>query len=62
MVLKKPSAQGVNRLFVFFIENEGHRKVHIGYFLPKVEIKCYNVMIDRQNFFDQLIVTWEDKR
>ena len=34
-------------------ENEGDRKVHTGYYLPKVEIKNYNVMIDGKNFFDQ---------
>ena len=26
---------------------------HTGYFVPKVEIKDYNVMADGQNFFDQ---------
>ena len=26
---------------------------HTGYFRLKVEIKYYNVMIDRKNFFDQ---------
>ena len=34
-------------------ENSGNRKAHTGYFLPKVEIKNYNVIIDGQNFFDQ---------
>ena len=34
-------------------ENNGDRKAHTGYFLPKVEIKNYNVIIDGQNFFDQ---------
>ena len=31
------------------------RIVHTRYFLPKVEIKDYNVMIDQQSFFDQSI-------
>ena len=31
------------------------RKVHTEYYLPKVEIKDYSVMIDGKNFFDQLI-------
>ena len=48
-----PSFQGLNRLFVLSFENEEDRKVHIGYYLPKVEIKDYNVMIDGKNFFDQ---------
>ena len=47
-----PSFSGVNRLFVLSLENEGHRKVHTRYYLPKVEIKSYNVMIDGKNVFD----------
>ena len=48
-----PSFEGVNRLFVLSFENNAHRTRHREYFLPKVEIKDYKVMIDRQNFFDQ---------
>ena len=52
-----PSFQGVNRLFVLSFENEEDRKVHTGYYLPKVEIKDYNVMIDGKTFlFSQLKV------
>ena len=29
------------------------RTVHTGYYLSKVEIKDYDVMVERQNFFDQ---------
>ena len=29
--------------------------MQLTYYLPKVEIKDYNVMIDGKNFFDQLI-------
>ena len=47
-----PSFQGVNRLFVLSFENNAGRTGHTGYFLPNVGIKHYNVMIDRQNFFD----------
>ena len=36
--LIEPSFQGVHRLFVLSFENEGDRKVHTGYYLPKVEI------------------------
>ena len=39
--------------FVLSFENEGDRKVHTGYYLPKLEIKYYNVIIDGKNFFDQ---------
>ena len=53
--LIEPSFQGVNRRFVLSFENEDDRKVHTRYYLPKVELKDYNVMIDGKNFFDQLV-------
>ena len=49
------SFQGVNRLFVLSFENENDRPSHSTYYLPKAEIKDYNVMIDGKNFFDQPI-------
>ena len=49
------SFQGVNRLFVLSFENENDRTSHSTYYLPKVEIKDYNVMIDGRNVFDQPI-------
>ena len=48
-----PSFQVVNRLFVLSFECENDRTVHIKYYLPTVEIKYCNVMIDGKNFFDQ---------
>ena len=53
--LINPSFQGVNRLFLLSSENEDQRKSHSTYYLPKVEIKDYNVLIDGRNFFDQPI-------
>ena len=50
-----PSFQGVNRLFVLPFENENNRTSHTEYYLPTVEIKDYNVMIDGRKFFDQPI-------
>ena len=47
--------QRVNRLLVLSFENEKDRKVHTGYYLPKVEIKDYNVKIDGKSFFDQQV-------
>ena len=44
--LIKPNFQGVNRLFALSSENENDRTSHSTYYLPKVEIKDYNVMID----------------
>ena len=49
--LINPSFQGVNRLFVLSFENENDRTSHSTYYLPKVEIKDYNVMIDGKNLF-----------
>ena len=49
------SFQGVNRISVLLLENKNDRNIHIGYFLPKIEIKDYNVVVDGRNFFDQAI-------
>ena len=53
--LVDPSFQGVNRLFVLPFENEDDKTSHSTYYIPKVEIKGYNVMIDGKMFFDQPI-------
>ena len=50
--LINPSFQRVNRLFVLSFENENDRTSDSTYYLPKVEIKDYNVMADGRNFFD----------
>ena len=47
------SFQGVNRLSVLSFENHTGRTVHTKYYLPGLEIKDYNIMIDGQNVFDQ---------
>ena len=47
-----PSFQGVNRLFVLVFGNDAQRTSNKRYYLPNVEIKDYNAMIDRKNFFD----------
>ena len=51
--LVESNFQGVNRLFVLAFQNETQRTSHSGYYLPNVEIKNYNVMINGENFFDQ---------
>ena len=64
--LVEPSFQGVNRLFVLAFENDSLRTSHSGYYLPNVEIKDYNIMINGENFFDQPLknnkVTYENIR
>ena len=54
-LLIDPSFQGVNILFVLSFGNKDDRKVNTKYYLPTVEIRDYNVMINGQNFFDQLV-------
>ena len=46
-----PSFQRVNGLLVLPFENEGNRTVNTEYYLPKVETKNYNVIIDAKNLF-----------
>ena len=64
--LVEPNFQGVNRLFVLGFENDIQRTLHSGYYLPNVEIKDYNIMINGEDFFDQPIknkkVTYENIR
>ena len=64
--LVEPSFQGVKRLFVLAFENDAQRTSHSDYYLPNVEVKNYNIMINGENFFDQPIknnkVTYENIR
>ena len=52
-------------MFLSF-ENYDHRTSYDRYYLPNVEIKDYNIMINGENFFDQPIknnkVTYENIR
>ena len=61
--LVEPSFQGINRLFVLAFENDTQKTSANDYYLPDVEIKDYNVMINGENVFDQPIknnkVTYE---
>ena len=58
------SSQGVNKLLILSFENKDNRNVHTRQFLPNIEIKDYNVVIDRRNFFDWPIkndkITYDD--
>ena len=51
--LIESSFQGVNRLFVLEFEDDNCRESLKQYYLPTIEIKDYNVMIDGINFFDK---------
>ena len=60
----EPSFQGVNRILAF--KNDTQRASATGYYLPNVEIKDYNIMINGENLFDQPVkdnkVTYENIR
>ena len=47
-----PSFNNVNRLFVLSFPNEEDRSSLSKYYLPNVEIKDYNVLIDLQPFYE----------
>ena len=60
------SFQGVNRLFGLAFENDTGRTSKRRYYIPNIEIKDYNVIIDGKNFFDQPVknnkITYENIR
>ena len=65
--LVEPSFEGINRLFVLSFENDAQKRSNKRHYLPNVEIKDYNVMIDWKNFFDQPVkkkdkITFENIR
>ena len=47
-----PTFTNVNRLFVLTFENEDDRTSFSKYYLPKVEIKDFNVLTDGKPFFE----------
>ena len=51
-----PSFQGVNRLFLMAYstadDNEATRNGQRKYYLPRIDLKKYNVIIDGRNFYD----------
>ena len=53
--LIEPSFQGENRLFVLAFEHDDDNDKRISskrYYIPNVEIRDYNAMIDGKNLFD----------
>ena len=64
--LVEPSFQRVNRLFVLAFENDDNRASDDQFYLPTVETKDYNIMINGENVFDQPIknnkITYENIR
>ena len=53
-----PSFQGVNRLFLMAYSREANQPTKDGrrkYYLPRIDFKKYNVVIDGRNFYDNPI-------
>ena len=48
-----PSFQGVNRFFVSSFEDKAHKIRNTGCFIPTVEIKDYDFMLDGKSFLVQ---------
>ena len=53
-----PSFQGVNRLFVMVYNRANGQPTRYGqqkYYLPRIDLEKYNVIIDGRNFYDNRI-------
>ena len=50
--LVDPTFNNVNKLFVLAFPNEEDRSSFFKYYVPNIEIKDYNVLIDLQSFYD----------
>ena len=59
-----PSFQGVNRLFVMACNGVGGQPTRNGqkkYYLPRIDLNKYNVIIDGRNFYDNPIESDTEK-
>ena len=59
-ILIDPTFTNVNRLFVLVYQNVDDRQSYDEFYLPKVMVKDYNVIIDKLTFFDLPIKTEEE--
>ena len=59
-ILKDPTFTNVNRLFVLAYQTADNRQSFSQFYLPRVMIKDYNVIIDKLAFFDLPIKTKEE--
>ena len=58
--LINPTFTKVNRLFALSFENENDRRSFSKYYVPNVEIKDFNVLINGKSFFDIPIKNGEE--
>ena len=59
-----PSCQGVNRLFVMAynrVDGQPTRNGQQKYYLPRIDLEKYNVIIDGRNFYDNPIESYIEK-
>ena len=59
-ILIDPTFTNVNRLFVLAYQNADDRQSFSQFYLPKVMVKDYNVIIDKLAFFDLPMKTDEE--
>ena len=59
-ILIDPTFTNVNRLFVLAYQNTDDRKSFSQFYLPKIMVKDYNVIIDQLAFFDLSIKAEEE--
>ena len=59
-ILIDPTFTDVNRLFVLAYQNADDRQSFSQFYLPKVIVKDFNVIIDKLAFFDLPIKTEEE--
>ena len=59
-ILIDPTFTNVNRLFVLADQNGDDRQSFSEFYLPKVVVKDFNVIIDKLAFFDLPIKTEEE--
>ena len=59
-ILIDPTFTNVNRLFVLAYQNADDRQSFSQFYLPKVLVKDFNVIIDKLAFFDLPIKTEEE--
>ena len=50
--LIEPTFTNINRLFVLSFENENDRTSFSKYYIPKFEMKDFNVLTDGKTFFE----------
>ena len=59
-ILIDPTFTNVNRLFVLAYQNADDRQLFSQFYLPRVMVKDFNVIIDKLAFFDLPIKTEEE--